>query len=400
MLRQVLLAAVLLLGAAGSVPAEDRYLTLLRQGNEATYNLDYDRALSLYNEAKALAPDDPTVHRAIATVAWLRIMFLRGTVTVDDYMGEVAKGDLKLPPPDKDLAATFHEHINRAKALAERAVAARPRDPRAHYDLGAALGVLASYTGSVDGKVMGAFGSARGAYGAHEKVLELDPSRKDAGLVVGTYRYIVATQMFVVRWMAYIAGFGGDKAKALQLLEGAAAFPSDVQADARFALVLIYSRERRFDDALRMVRALQASFPRNRLLWLEEGATAIRANRPAEAERALEAGLAKLNADSRPRIVGEEALWRLKRATARVMTKQPGAAQDDLRFVLDAADARLWVKARAHVELGKIADLGGDRTRARQEYQTGLTLAERSNDSQGRSEARKLLDKPYAPVSK
>ncbi len=319
MIRRVLLAAVLVLGAAGSLPADDRVLGLLREGNVATYSLDYDRALTLFNQAKALAPDDPTVHRAIATVAWLRIMFLRGTVTVDDYMGDVARGDIKLPPPDRDLAATFHEHINRAKALAERAVAARPRDPKAQYDLGAALGVLASYTGSVDGKVMGAFGSARGAYAAHEQVLELDPSRKDAGLVVGTYRYIVATQMFVVRWMAYIVGFGGDKAKALQLLEGAAAFPSDVQADARFALVLIYSRERQFNDALRMVRALQASFPRNRLLWLEEGATAIRANRAAEAERALEAGLAKLAADSRPRIVGEEALWRLKRATARVM---------------------------------------------------------------------------------
>jgi tetratricopeptide (TPR) repeat protein len=398
-MRPVVLAVVLLFGAAASLRADDRVLQLLREGNIATYSLDYDRALALYNQAKTLAPEDPTVHRAIATVAWLRIMFLRGTVTVDDYMGEVAKGDIKLPPPDKDLAATFHEHINRAKALAERAVAVRPRDPKAHYDLGAALGVLASYTGSVDGKVMGAFGSARGAYNAHEKVLELDPSRKDAGLVVGTYRYIVATQMFFVRWMAYIAGFGGDKAKALQLLEGAAAFPSDVQADARFALTLIYSRERRFDDALRMVRALQASFPRNRLLWLEEGATAIRANRAAEAERALETGLAKLAADNRPRFVGEEALWRLKRATARVMVGKTAEARADAQAAL-APPAKVWVQGRAHVELGKIADLAGDRALAKREYQAGLTLAERSADPQGKTDARRFLDKAYTRADK
>jgi len=395
MLRPVLLAAVLVLGAAGSTPADDRVLSLLREGNEATYNLDYDRALSLYNQAKALAPNDPTVYRGIATVAWLRIMFLRGTVTVDDYMGEFARGDIKLPPPPSDLAATFHEHINKARALAEGAVNARPRDPRSHYDLGAALGVIASYTGSVEGKVMGAFGAARGAFGAHQKVLELDPSRKDAGLVVGTYRYIVATQNFFVRGLAYLVGFRGDKEKALQLLEGAAAFPSDVQADARFALTLIYNRERRFDDALRMVRALQASFARNRLLWLEEAATALRAKRPVEAERAVEAGLAKLRADTRPRIVGEEALWRLKRATARVENGNPTGAREDAQFALAAPDARLWVKARAHVELGKIADLAGDRAGATKEYQTGLTLAERSNDPHGKAEAQRLLDKAY-----
>ncbi|RPJ70692.1 MAG: hypothetical protein EHM24_14745 [Acidobacteria bacterium] len=395
MIRPVLLAAVLVLGAAASLPADDRALALLREGNVATYSLDYDRALTLYNQAKALTPEDPTVHRAIATVAWLRIMFLRGTVTADDYMGEIASSDVKLPPPPKDLANTFHEHITRARTLAERAVAARPNDPKAHYDLGAALGVLASYTGSVDGKLWGAFTAAKGAYGAHEKVLELDPSRKDAGLVVGTYRYIVSTRAMPVRWMAYLVGFGGGKEHGIQLLEGAASFPSDVQADARFALVLIYSRERRFDDALRTVRALQASFPRNRLLWLEEGATAIRANRAAEAERAIEAGLAKTGADNRPRIVGEDALWRLKRATARVMTGKTAAAREDAQFVLAAPDARLWVKARAHVELGKIADLAGNRTLARQEYQSGLTLAERSNDPQGRAEARRLLDKAY-----
>jgi len=395
MIRPVLLAAVLVLGAAGSLPADDRVLGLLREGNVATYSLDYDRALTLYNQAAALAPDDPTVHRAIATVAWLRIMFLRGTVTVDDYMGDVATGDVKLPPPPADLAREFHEHIGRANSLAERAVAARPRDPKAHYDHGAALGVLASYTGSVDGKLWGAFTAAKGAYSAHEKVLELDPARKDAGLVVGTYRYIVSTRVFALRWMAYLVGFGGNKEKALQLLEGAAAFPSDVQADARFALVLIYSRERQFNDALRMVRALQASFPRNRLLWLEEGATAIRANRAAEAERAIETGFAKLAADSRPRIVGEEALWRLKRATARVMLGKTAEARNDAQSVLGAPDARLWVKARAHVELGKIADLSGDRTLAKREYQTGLTLAERSNDPQGKTDARRLLDKAY-----
>ena len=34
--------------------------------------------------------------------------------------------------------------------------------------------------------------------------------------------------------------------------------------DAKSALVLLYNRERRFDEALKTVRELQARFPRNR----------------------------------------------------------------------------------------------------------------------------------------
>ena len=392
---RLLLAAVLLLCAAGNARADDQARTLLRQGNEATYNLDYERALELYGQAAALAPEDPSVHRALASLAWLRIIFARGTVTVDDYLGDISSSDIQLPPPPTDLATAFHRHIARSRALAERQVARRARDAAAHYELGASLGVLASYTGSVEGKMWGAFRAAQGAYGSHESVLELDPARKDAGLVVGTYRYIVSTRVAPVRWMAYVVGFGGGKEQGIRLLEEAAAFPSDVQADARFALVLIYNREKRFDDALGMIRALQQAYPRNRLLWLEEGATALRAGRAADAERAIETGLAKTAGDRRPRIIGEDALWRCKRATARVMLGKVAAAEEDLRLVLAAPDARGWVKARAHVELGKIADLAGQRAQAKREYQTALRLAERSNDPPGAEEARRLLNNAY-----
>ena len=39
------------------------------------------------------------------------------------------------------------------------------------------------------------------------------PQRVDAGLIVGTYRYLVASLVLPARWLAYMAGFGGDKEK-------------------------------------------------------------------------------------------------------------------------------------------------------------------------------------------
>ena len=68
--------------------------------------------------------------------------------------------------------------------------------------------------------------------------MALDPRRKEPGLVVGTYRYIVSTLSLPMRLMAYVAGFGGGKDRGLQLIEQAAGSNAENRTDAQFALVL------------------------------------------------------------------------------------------------------------------------------------------------------------------
>ena len=161
------------------------------------------------------------------------------------------------------------------------------------------------------------FKAARRAFDEHERVLKLDPSRKDAGLIVGTYRYVVSTLSLPMRMMAYIAGFGGGKERGIAMIEETAAAGGDNRADALFALVLVYNRERRYDDALRALEELHKAYPRNRLVLLETGATALRAERFEQADATLTRGLSMLAADTRARMAGEEALWRYKRGAAR-----------------------------------------------------------------------------------
>ena len=98
---------------------------------------------------------------------------------------------------------------------------------------------------TIEGRIFAAFRSARRAYDEHERVLALDPRRKDAGLILGTYRYLVSTLAAPTRLMAYLAGFGGGRERGLALLEDAARYPSDAQTEAKLALLLLYNRERR-----------------------------------------------------------------------------------------------------------------------------------------------------------
>lgn len=360
---------------------------------QLAYNLDHHEAITLLKQAADADPSSADAHRHVAVVTWLNILFQRGSVTVDSYLGGVTRSNFKLPPPPADLDAGFKAYVAKAIALAEARVDANAGDVDAVYDLGAALGLQASYVATIEGKVRQAFGAARRAYNLHEEVVERNTGRRDAGLIVGTYRYVVSALSFPVRWAAYIVGFGGGKERGIELIEGASRY-GETQIDAKFALVLIYNRERRFDEALGMLSALQRQFPRNRLLWLEKGATAIRAGRGAEADAVLTEGLRKLDTDYRAKMPGERALWLYKRGAARVLLRKTPDARRDLDAAL-AQGPLGWVRGRIHMELGKAADLDGDRTRAVTLYRQAAGICRAQQDPACVEDATRLAGTQY-----
>jgi tetratricopeptide (TPR) repeat protein len=364
----------------------------LQRGFDLAYNLDHEQALDVLTKAAAQDPNSPGAQRALAVVTWLNLLFTRGTVLVDDYLGPVAKRDVTVKPPPFEVASAFRKYIGRAETLAEAHVQKAPNDPNAQYELGAALGLDASYTATVEGRVMGAFSAARRAYNAHEKVLDLAPARKDAALVVGTYRYLVANLSLPARWMAYVVGFGGGRELGIQMIEEAANYTNGTEA--KFALVLIYNREKQYDKAVAVLQGLQAAYPRNRLLWLEAGSTLLRGGRAREADIMLTAGLEKFTKDARARMGGEEGLWYFKRGAARVLQKRHAEAYADLTHAL-AAPARPWVKAQTHLELGKLADLSGDRAKAVAEYDRAIQLANSAADAETVDQANRLKNAGY-----
>src|SRR5262249_53582019 len=156
-------------------------------------------------------PDDPAAYRLAAATTWIQILFEQGSITVDDYLGEV-RASVSRPTPRAELDAAFRTDIRRAIDLSERRLRPAPADAAPHFQAGAAYGFLASYTATVEGRVMASLGSARRAYREHERVLELDPTRHDAGLIVGMYRYAVARLPMPIRLAARLVGFGSDRA--------------------------------------------------------------------------------------------------------------------------------------------------------------------------------------------
>jgi tetratricopeptide (TPR) repeat protein len=390
------LAATVLAGATsrGAVQgARERAAALRARGLSLGFNHDYAEAFATFKEAIAADPDDPAAYRLLAASAWVRLLFERGAITAEDYLGD-RRPSQPAPPKDAELDRLFHESLDRAIALAERRVRDHFEDADAHYQLGAGFGFVASYTATVDGRVMESLKSARRAYREHERALALDPSRKDAGLVVGMYRYIVANLSMPMRLGAYLAGFGGDRARGLRMVEEAARYPSDAQTNAMFMLALFYNREGRFDDALNVIGELQRRYPRNRLLWLEAGTTALRAGRASAARAFFEDGLERLAADTRPRAPGEESRWRYGYGAALVALGEIAPARTELASALAAA-VRDGIRGRIRKELGKLADLEGDRPAAIAAYREADRLCRSDKDDACTKDLKTLVKQGY-----
>jgi len=362
------------------------------QAFRAAYNLDHDEAMMHARRAVALAPNESEAHRTLAAVLWLNLLYRRGAVSVDFYLGSVARqrSAPKLTPED---VAEFKTELAKTIDLAESRLAERPKDLQARFDVGAAYALQASYTASIEGSMTAAFRSARRAYDAQEQVLTSDPSRTDAALVVGLYRYLVSVLALPTRVLAYVAGFGGGKERGISMLEDATRDPS-TRADAQTALMLIYSREGRHNDAITLARELRTEFPRNRLFLLEEGAAAIRAGRAADAEAVLTRGLAEFEKDPRPKVPGERAYWLYKRGMARVILRRIEPARSDLHAA-QGTMAMTWISGRIHLELGKTADLLGRRDEAVSEYRAAKSICDSVDDGACAAEASRLERRPY-----
>jgi tetratricopeptide (TPR) repeat protein len=361
---------------------------------DTAYQLDFPEALDIANQEIAKHPTAPNAYRAIATVIWLKMLFARGGTFIDHYLGTVSEKQFKVPKAPPELEAEFLKMLDKAIALSDAQVRAHPRDPHAQFDYGAAWAMRAGYAGAIQGSVTGAFSASRKAFNAHEKVLDLAPSFVEANFVVGMYRYAVSTFGFATRMVAYLAGFGGGKERGIQMVETAAKSGFE-QADAIFALAIIYSREGRHMDAVMKLRELQRKYPRNRLMVLEEGAALIRAGHADAADAVLTSGLAKLDADPRPHVPGERGYWLYKRGLARLNWNHRPEAAADLDAALAAGPVG-WVRGRIHVTRGQLADVMGRRGDAMTEYRIGADLCGKNNDPFCVADAIKFTKRPFA----
>ncbi|MBY0496425.1 MAG: DUF3808 domain-containing protein [Cyanobacteria bacterium] len=345
------LAAFLLLAATDTDP--QTAADLRDRGAELGFNLDYPEAIAALRAAIAADPEHLAGYRLLAAVLSSHALFQQGAMVTDDFVGDNASA-YRGKTGNAELDRAAHELLRRTEALAATIRTRSRANIEAQYEVGAAYRFLTTLQATIGGGQWRSLGAARRAYREHQRVLAIDPRRVDAGLTIGLFRYVVSTMPAWSRLVANVAGLDGDRERGIRLVEQTAATDGLMQPSAMFSLVLIYNRQQRYEDALTMIRRLQQRFPRNRLLWLEAAGTQLRAGRAADARVSIERGLQMLDADARPRALGELARWHYHYGVALAQLDQADAAKQQFTAVLKENPID-WVRQSAQLELARLA---------------------------------------------
>src|SRR3954470_6741266 len=145
--------AMMLLALVGAAPAEANPASdaLKTRASVELYNLNRSQAEATFREAIKADPTDASAYRGLAGALWVGIALDRGAMTIDSYLGPVTRQDVKMPLPPAARAAEFQESVDRAITLARERLTAGADPANAQYELGAAIGLRATYAAAIEG---------------------------------------------------------------------------------------------------------------------------------------------------------------------------------------------------------------------------------------------------------
>ena len=245
-----------------------RFEELRRSGLDALYNIDYDKAERDFKEIVKLIPNHPGGYQLLAARVWIKTLYESRRLQGSLYSSEsfYSSGDDKVDPK---IVTEFRNYTREAKRLAEAKLKQEPKHIEALDFLANTEGLKAAFEEAVERRHFAALRDGNDAVNNHREVLKLDPKYIDAQITIGLYEYVVGSLPLGVKLLANVGGFRGSKRKGLAMLEQVAKEGRWAQDDAKTVLVLLYRREKRFADVLKLTRELSAKYPRNYLLKLE-----------------------------------------------------------------------------------------------------------------------------------
>jgi hypothetical protein len=289
------------------------------------------------------------------------------------------------------LETQFRKLIETARVKAEALLKKNPRDIEALYFLGGAYATQAGYDATVTNRYFAALRAGAKAVELHRKVLKLDANFVDANLTIGLYDYVVANLPISIRMMGTLFGLHGNEARGLAEIESVARAGKYARDDARVALVTIYQREKRYDEAFALLRDLQEKFPKNYLLSLETAALLIRTDRKIEAFHEFDH---LLSADSQKNIID---LVRFHYGDALLASGKFVEAIEQFLAAAQLAGCGSELFMLSHFRAGQAFDLAKNRQCAIEEYNQTLKCEDVYNIH---SRAREYLKKPYSIETK
>src|SRR5205823_4380721 len=246
------------------------------------YDMEYDRSIQEFRLLYQRHPDDADSINHLLNAVLFHELYRIGALSAGEYAND-SFINAAHEPADPQTCKQIKSLVQKATAIENQRLGANSKDVGALYARGVTRAEFATYTALIEHAWFSALRNAVAARHDHERVLELDPGNVDAKLIVGAHNYVVGNLPWAVKTASSMVGLGGNKEKGLEYLHEAANGGGETSVDAKIVLVVFLRRERRFDEALQILRKLQPQYPHNVLFAMEEGNLLNAKGQPGEA---------------------------------------------------------------------------------------------------------------------
>lgn len=367
--------------------------SLVDDGFEHFYNLEFDQALADFEQAIAKDPNNPDLHNHSAETVVFAEMYRDGALESELVTGNNSLLRRAKLNPAPETQKHFLAEIQAALSLEQARLHRNPNDAGALYAMGITYGLEANYFFLVQKDWVTALHDSTTARKLHNRVSELEPQNVDARLVQGLHDYVIGSLPAVYKMFGFVIGFHGDKERGIRTVEQVAQHGSLNRIDAEVFLAAIYRREHQNAKALPVVESLIARFPRNYLLRFEQAGMYAALGDGRKAMGAVEqvADLKKHGAAGYSRVPWEEIYYQL--GTIQFWSNDLDSALANMQKVTaHADDVDLNTGVLAWMRVGQIYDLTGRHNLAVEAYKKAIAYAP---DAEAARESRRYISAPY-----
>jgi tetratricopeptide (TPR) repeat protein len=246
------------------------YDPAVRDAYQHFYNLDYEGALSRFEQVRAAHPNDPIATTYVLNCILFRELYRLDLLDTTFYANDGFLTGKHTVVEDPNVRDQVDRLYNKAVGQADLILTSKPDDVNALFARGWARSLKATYLAMIERSFVGGLRLALDARTDNEHVLQRDPQYVDAKMVVGVYQYVVGSLGFGFKVLVGVAGISGSKSKGLALLRDSAARGVITSVESRTCIALFLRREADYTQAISIVRGQAQQYPRDFLFALEE----------------------------------------------------------------------------------------------------------------------------------
>jgi hypothetical protein len=241
----------------------------LDHGFQLLYNLDFDRAHSIFSQWEQSHPDDPMGPTADAAGELFSEFHRLGVL--ESQFFELDKRFENRPKlnPDPQVRARFQAAIDRAEKIDRARLAKNSKDEPALFSLTLVNGLQADYAALIEKRNLASLHYTKEAAGWADQTLAVDPTNYDAHIAGGISKYLIGSMAAPIRWLVRLGGVSGDKQAGIKELRLVADRGHYLAPFANILLAIAYVRDHDKPHARELLAALRTEFPTNPLFGQE-----------------------------------------------------------------------------------------------------------------------------------